>query len=986
MWNVQYRGHLVVSDHGRTTMGRRAHGSGGSHPPGRSASPQQEPDLLADVRDLLAADHPLPLLTYVSGLLDAVEDPAPWSREAPETSLPELVDSFMAVDRIETTALLTVFAELGDDELLGRRILRDLAGRGRGLPGWLARLSPVTPVDARLVTHPLGAFSVVLVGARTGTGADITAVVEVDHTLGTVATDGFCYPGAVDVGAERLDDPDAEAVTIDLAEARARIDEAVETGRITVPPFETDTWPESRPLVEWLARQLPAGGRGNVRPEIEDAERAAIIRRFLASPHGRRHDHEDGRSQLEWLLWYGCDYGTGDPLTWSTAEVELLLVDWLPRKVIADVQDLTGVPDLLRDLIRFGHEERTVSDELTEDALAAVDEHEPEYQALIRSDRPQGPAALFAAMGMLDDEDVGPAGVPGMGAPTAMPGIGDAMATYFRSALARAEADVGGPDILDTLDTSPLPDEPLDWERVPAGAREPVGAVAELTDRWCDEVLGDVEVRTVCRRLVTDVAAADPGVFTGRGRVDTAAAAVAWIVGKANGLFDSWGADWSIGEMTAWFGVSGSPSQRARRMLESLGHDADPYQGIRLGSPRFLTSDRRRQLAEQRDVARAYLDAGVPPGATSEFDMFDDEDEPEDATWDDPWDDPWDDVGLAALAAEEVLIDHGADPAPAAPWRTPERLDVLAVGWFPPEEFAAAVERWPALADRIGSSDYDQYARVVQGTLIDLAREFGRRPVLVPLTTQALTEHAEHHQLEAAGWQARATLAAELDRQGEGVDWPPGRNESCWCGSGRKYKRCCGTVPSDPERRPLPADTGKDVSAYEIEVTLVGVSPRIWRRFQLTAEASFLDLHLALQAVCGWDNDHLFAFRTPDGTTIADAGFEDPFGARAPDAATVGVNSYFAHAERCTYEYDFGDGWLHELRVVGRITRPLDHRLRLLDGARAFPPEDCGGLPGYHACLEVAAGGADPDDRADWLGDWDPEAFDLEEVARRVEQ
>jgi uncharacterized protein YecA (UPF0149 family) len=23
--------------------------------------------------------------------------------------------------------------------------------------------------------------------------------------------------------------------------------------------------------------------------------------------------------------------------------------------------------------------------------------------------------------------------------------------------------------------------------------------------------------------------------------------------------------------------------------------------------------------------------------------------------------------------------------------------------------------------------------------------------------------------------------------------WPPGRNEPCWCGSGRKYKKCCGS-------------------------------------------------------------------------------------------------------------------------------------------------------------------------------------------------
>ncbi|MFF1820557.1 SEC-C domain-containing protein [Kribbella sp. NPDC058245] len=29
---------------------------------------------------------------------------------------------------------------------------------------------------------------------------------------------------------------------------------------------------------------------------------------------------------------------------------------------------------------------------------------------------------------------------------------------------------------------------------------------------------------------------------------------------------------------------------------------------------------------------------------------------------------------------------------------------------------------------------------------------------------------------------------------GVGVAWPPGRNQPCWCGSGVKYKRCCGAA------------------------------------------------------------------------------------------------------------------------------------------------------------------------------------------------
>jgi hypothetical protein len=34
--------------------------------------------------------------------------------------------------------------------------------------------------------------------------------------------------------------------------------------------------------------------------------------------------------------------------------------------------------------------------------------------------------------------------------------------------------------------------------------------------------------------------------------------------------------------------------------------------------------------------------------------------------------------------------------------------------------------------------------------------------------------------------------------------WPPGRNEPCWCSSGRKYKKCCGPAPARPMHDPKP--------------------------------------------------------------------------------------------------------------------------------------------------------------------------------------
>jgi len=46
--------------------------------------------------------------------------------------------------------------------------------------------------------------------------------------------------------------------------------------------------------------------------------------------------------------------------------------------------------------------------------------------------------------------------------------------------------------------------------------------------------------------------------------------------------------------------------------------------------------------------------------------------------------------------------------------------------------------------------------------------------------------------------QARASYAADRLADGDVLAWPPGRNEPCWCGSGRKYKRCCGMAAAAP--------------------------------------------------------------------------------------------------------------------------------------------------------------------------------------------
>jgi hypothetical protein len=117
---------------------------------------------------------------------------------------------------------------------------------------------------------------------------------------------------------------------------------------------------------------LPPGGTGYVRPEWDEAALAELTDRFFASPEAHGLDDEDRRALLESLLWFGTDYGPGDPLRWSPTAVEILLLDWIPRKIIAEPAYLRRAPDLLRAFVAFCHVQRGLRTELTTEALLAA--------------------------------------------------------------------------------------------------------------------------------------------------------------------------------------------------------------------------------------------------------------------------------------------------------------------------------------------------------------------------------------------------------------------------------------------------------------------------------------------------------------------------------------------------------------------------------------------------------------------------------------
>ena len=190
---------------------------------------------------------------------------------------------------------------------------------------------------------------------------------------------------------------------------------------------------------------------------------------------------------------------------------------------------------------------------------------------------------------------------------------------------------------------------------------------------------------------------------------------------------------------------------------------------------------------------------------------------------------------------------------------------------------------------------------------------------------------------------------------------------------------------------------------FEFEVELLDIQTRIWRRFQLGAMSSFETLHQSIQQAFGWECRHLYEFRrvitSPNIRRIARSKqaeiLDDEI---VPFADDLTLDSFFAEKETsCLYLYDFGDGWQHLVQLRDAVNSCKSFTRRLLDGAMACRPEDCGGPIGFERMLqilqltEVEVAKLDEAERpeVEWLRqrhrDWTPNAFDLASARSRFD-
>jgi hypothetical protein len=193
-----------------------------------------------------------------------------------------------------------------------------------------------------------------------------------------------------------------------------------------------------------------------------------------------------------------------------------------------------------------------------------------------------------------------------------------------------------------------------------------------------------------------------------------------------------------------------------------------------------------------------------------------------------------------------------------------------------------------------------------------------------------------------------------------------------------------GAAPTLPAKRKKSAPAAP---IYQIKVSLSGAKPPIWRRLELPADTSLADLHSIIQVAFDWEDCHLHVFETDYGTFgVADR----ELGHRAEAPVTLEQVAP-GTGDRLRYTYDFGDDWTHDITVEKVLDRQAVAYPRCTGGRRAAPPEDCGGIWGYTALIEVLGDPEHPehDDQLEWLGldtatDFHPDRFDAVEITRSL--
>ena len=161
---------------------------------------------------------------------------------------------------------------------------------------------------------------------------------------------------------------------------------------------------------------------------------------------------------------------------------------------------------------------------------------------------------------------------------------------------------------------------------------------------------------------------------------------------------------------------------------------------------------------------------------------------------------------------------------------------------------------------------------------------------------------------------------------------------------------------------------------YQMKIKLLNFKPWIWRRVLVPSGSTLRDLHHIIQAAMPWDGGHLHQFiidQDSYGPTMKELGSD--WGEEVLDERKFTLEKLSLPLKyKFKYEYDFGDDWAHEITFEKIVASDPGQIYPIcIDGENAAPPDDCGGVWGYHELLKILADPKNPEykNRQRWLGE-----------------
>ena len=179
-----------------------------------------------------------------------------------------------------------------------------------------------------------------------------------------------------------------------------------------------------------------------------------------------------------------------------------------------------------------------------------------------------------------------------------------------------------------------------------------------------------------------------------------------------------------------------------------------------------------------------------------------------------------------------------------------------------------------------------------------------------------------------------------------------------------------------------------------LRIELENSEPLIWRELEVPSSLCLTSLAQAILLAFGWNEDHLHQFlesrKNHYATSMNELGGTLYPGTK--DGSRYGVSHLLKkQGDSVLFEYDYGDSWYHKVKLKS-VADYADYEtkaVRLIGGANACPPDDCGGIYRYRHLVELMQKKPQSSELSefyDWMGcKWDPEFFPMDETVKAVD-